>query len=434
MNKTEFKKRRRQLMAMMGPKSIAFVPAAEVRYRNRDAAYRYRQDSDFYYLTGFPEANALAVLFPGRKPAQYILFCSEHDAEKERLHGVCAGIEGARRQYGADDAFPIDDIDEIIPGLLEHCERVYYPMGCNKSFDQQLMRWINQLRQQSRSGVNAPTEFISLDHILHDMRLIKNYAEICAIQQAISISEKAHIHAMTLLKPGMLEYELEAEILYIFMRNGVHAPAYTSIVAGGANSCTLHYIDNNKRLKAGDLVVIDAGAEYDHYAADIARTLPVSGHFTHEQKAIYEIVLQAQTAAIETIAPNVHWNEPHQAAVLATTKGLVELGLLQGRVSKLIKDEAYKRFFMHRTGHWLGMDVHDVGDYMVDEQWRILEPGMVFTVEPGIYIPAGSQDIAKKWWNIGIRIEDNVVVTQDGYEILSSDIPRTVADIEAVMA
>jgi len=432
MNPKEFIRRRKHLMSMMGDDAVALLPAAPVQIRNRDAEYPYRQDSDFMYLTGFPEPDAVMVLVPGRKQGQYILFCREHDPETALWSGTYAGLEGAVEQYGADDAFPIGDIDEILPGLLEERERVCYTMGARPDFDRQVMGWVNQVRSKSRSGVHAPGEFFSLDHLLHDLRLFKSRAELKAMREAAAISVKAHKRAMRQCRPGLYEYEIEAEFLHEFRRNNAQ-PAYTSIVGGGGNGCVLHYIDNNSELRDGDLLLIDAAAEVECYAADITRTFPVNGSFSPAQKAIYEVVLEAQLAAIEAVKPGNHWNDPHDATVKVITAGLVKLGLLKGSVSKLIKDGAYRRFYMHRTGHWLGMDVHDVGDYKIGNQWRMLEAGMALTIEPGIYIPAGSKGVAKKWWDIAVRIEDDVIVTKDGHQVLTDKAPKTVDDIEALM-
>lgn len=432
MNSKEFARRRKQLMRMMGHDAIAIIPAAPIRGRNRDVEYPYRQESDFHYLSGFPEPEAVALLVPGRRHGEYVLFCRERDPEMELWNGRRAGQEGACEIYGADDAFPIGDIDDILPGLLEGRERVFYTMGCVPEFDQRVLGWVNQIRERSRSGSRAPGEFVSLEHLLHDMRLYKSRAEVSAIRKAIKVSVAAHISAMRQCVPGMKEYEIEAEFLYEFRRNGME-PAYPSIVGGGANGCILHYTENSAVLNDGDLLLIDAGAENECYAADITRTFPVNGRFSKPQKELYELVLAAQEAAIAQACPGNHWDDPHRAAVEVLTKGLVKLGLLKGRVRQLIKEQAYRRFYMHRTGHWLGMDVHDVGDYKLDGEWRELEPGMVLTVEPGLYIPAGSKGVAKKWWNIGIRIEDDVLVTAKGPEVLSAAAPKTVAEIEALM-
>jgi Xaa-Pro aminopeptidase len=437
MNQNEFARRRKRLMQMMGKSSVAILPAAPVRMRNRDAEHPYRQDSDFHYLTGFPEPEAVAVLIPKRKHGEYILFCRERDPEMETWHGRRAGLEGAMEYYGADDAFPISDIDDILPGLLESSERVFYAMGCNRKFDQQVNGWVNQLRDKARAGVHTPNEFVALDHLLHDMRLYKSRSEISAMRKAAKISAQAHVRAMQVCRPGMMEYEVEAEFHHHFRRHGC-TQAYNPIVGGGENGCILHYTENDAELRDGELLLIDAGAENELYAADITRTFPVNGRYSAEQKALYEIVLEAQHAAIEQVKPGNHWNQPHEAAVKVLTRGLVKLGLLKGNVRTLIKDQAYRPFYMHRTGHWLGMDVHDVGDYKVGDVWRELEPGMVLTVEPGLYIAPGTRvgkrAVAKKWQGIGIRIEDDVLVTKDGYEVLTKDVPKDVAEIEALMA
>lgn len=432
MTRTEFAKRRKRLMHAMGADSIAILPTAPERIRNRDTEYHYRADSDFYYLTGFPEPEAVAVLIPGRSHGEFLLFCREKDVEMETWHGRRAGLEGAQEYYGADDAFPITDIDEILPGLLENRERVYYTMGAHRDFDRQVMDWINSLRKKARAGVHTPGEFIALDHLLHDMRLYKSAAEVKVMRQAAKITAQAHLRAMRVCRPGGYEYQLEAEILHEFMMHGARFPSYNSIVGGGANGCILHYTENSDELKDGELVLIDAGCEYDYYAADITRSFPVNGRFSPEQRALYDIVLEANYAAIAQVRPGNHWNQPHEVAVKVLTQGLVKLGLLKGRVSQLIKDQAYRRFYMHRTGHWLGMDVHDVGDYKVGEEWRVLEPGMVLTIEPGLYIGPG-KGVAKKWHNIGIRIEDDVLVTKSGHEVLTKEAIKDADEIEAWM-
>lgn len=434
MNRQEFAHRRKRLMQMMDASSVAILPAAPMRIRNRDVEYHYRPDSDFYYLTGFPEPEAVAVLIPGRKHAEYILFCREHNPETEIWTGYMAGQEGAMNVFGAEDSFPIDDIDDILPGLLENKQRVYYTMGTHPDFDQRLIGWVNRLRKQSRAGIHTPGEFVSLDHLLHDMRLIKSTHEIKAMKKAASISAKAHIEAMQFCKPNTKEYQIEATILHSFMQQGARSTAYASIVGGGANGCVLHYTQNMDTLKDGDLLLIDAGAEYDYYASDITRTYPVNGKFSKAQRAVYDVVLAAQHAAIAQVKPGNHWNEPHEAAVEVITDGLLKLGLLKGTSKRAIKEEKYKKFYMHRTGHWLGMDVHDVGDYKIDDEWRVFEPGMTLTVEPGTYISAAHKGVAKKWANIGIRIEDDVLVTKDGCEVISRAVPTDPDEIEALMA
>ncbi len=429
----EYRRRRRQLMRMMGPDSIAILPTSRLAVRNRDVHHPFRPDSDFYYLTGFAEDDAVAVLIPGRKHAEYILFCQERDPKREQWEGARAGQEGAREVYGADDSFPISDLDEILPRMLEQTDRVYYAMGCDPELDSRMSSWVGQVRQKARAGVSAPFEFIALDHYLHDMRLYKSRSEIAMMRRAAHISSGAHKRLMRHCRPGMMEYELEAEFVHECTASGARAQAYPAIVGGGANACVLHYIDNDQTLRDGDLVLVDAGCELACYASDITRTFPVNGRFSKEQRALYQLVLDAQLAAIEQVLPGKHWNAPHEAAVKVLTRGLVKLGLLKGQVAKLIRDDAYKRFYMHRTGHWLGLDVHDVGDYKIDGEWRMLEPGMVLTVEPGLYIPPGTKGVAKKWQGIGIRIEDDVAVTKSGHDVLSKDAPKTIEDIEALM-
>jgi Xaa-Pro aminopeptidase len=427
----EFMRRRKQLIRMMGRGAIAIIPAAAVKTRNRDVEFPYRPDSDFQYITGFGEPDAVAVLIPGREHGEYLLFCRERDPGMETWTGRRAGTQGAVEQYGADDAFPIGDIDEILPGLIERCDRVFYTMGTHPEFDRHVLDWLKRIREGARSGSRAPDEFVSLEHLLHDMRLYKSRSEIRVMRNAAKVTCRAHRRAMQVCRPGCHEFEIEAELLHEFRRADMQ-PAYPSIVGGGENGCILHYTDNRDELRDGDLLLIDAGAEYDCYASDVTRTFPVNGRFSAAQKALYEVVLAAQEAAIEQVQPGNDWNAPHAAAIKVLTRGLVRLGILRGRPADLIKKEAYRRFYMHRTGHWLGMDVHDVGDYKVGGEWRVLEPGMVLTVEPGIYIPAGSRGVAKKWWNIGIRIEDDVLVTKIGHEVLSTNAPKHVDEIEAL--
>ncbi|MCH9696597.1 MAG: Xaa-Pro aminopeptidase [Gammaproteobacteria bacterium] len=433
MNQTEFSSRREYLMNLIGNDNIAIIPGASEVIRNNDAGYRFRQDSDFYYLTGFEEPDALAVFIPGREQGEYILFCREFDETRAVWTGQHAGLEGACGDFNADDAFPIDDVDDILPGMLENKERVFYPMGRNKQLDQSLIDWLAQLRSKTRTGVHAPSEIVSLEHVTHEMRLIKSSWEIDNMRESARIAAAAHCRAMRHCMPGLYEYHVEAELMHEFMSNGIQNPAYTSIVAGGHHACVLHYIDNNDQLGDGDLLLIDAGAEYRYYASDITRTFPINGTFNTAQRSLYELVLDAQVAAIEQIYPGNSWNVPHETAVSVLTSGLIKLGLLQGDKQQLIEEEAYKMFYMHRTGHWLGMDVHDVGDYKIDDEWRIFEPGMTLTVEPGLYISEQSA-VDSKWKGIGIRIEDDVLVTERGHEILSANVPKSVADVESMCA
>lgn len=433
MNKKEFHKRRQRLIDIMGANSIAVLPNAKVKNRNRDVDYIYRGDSNFHYLSGFDEPESVIVIVPGRAHGEYLLFCRERDLDKEIWNGYRAGQKGAIEQYGADDSYPYSDLNDILPGLLEGKEKVYYTMGNRYGFDQRMVGWLNHLRNASRQGKQSPNEIIELDHCLNELRLFKSSAEIKAMRHAAEVSAQAHIRAMQFVKPKKWEYQVEAEIIHEFMKNDCRSPAYPSIVGGGENGCILHYIDNNHRLKNHDLLLIDAGAEYDYYAADITRTFPINGKFTQAQKTLYNIVLDAQKAAIAEVKPGNHWNQPHEAAIRVLTEGLLKIGLLKGKLETLIKNEKYRDFYMHRTGHWLGIDVHDVGDYKVGGEWRLLEPGMVLTVEPGLYI-RDPKNIDKKWHFIGIRIEDDILVTKTGNEVLSKVAPKEVDEIEALMA
>lgn len=433
MKTKEFARRRRRLMEAMGDSSIAIIPTSPVRFRNRDVDYAYRPDSDFHYVCGFEEPEAVAVLVPEREQGEFLLFCRERDALKEAWDGARSGLEGACGVYGADDAFPIGDIDDIVPGLIENRSSIYYAMGFDAGFDQRVIGWVSRVRERARAGVNSPAEFVALDRILHDMRLVKSRNELKAMRRAVEISADAHRRAMAMCRPGMYEYEVEAELLYEMTRRGSRSVAYPSIVAGGANACVLHYSSNRDLLKDGDLLLIDAGAEYEYYAADITRTFPVNGRFSPEQRAVYELVLAAQEAAIDQVRPGNTFDDPHRAAVDVIARGLIDLGLLKGRPRQVIQKERYRKFFFHRTGHWLGMDVHDVGDYKIGGEWRVLESGMVTTVEPGIYIRPGERRVARKWWGIGVRIEDDVLVTKDGPEVLTTGVPKRVEEVEALV-
>ncbi|MDE2337939.1 MAG: aminopeptidase P N-terminal domain-containing protein, partial [Gammaproteobacteria bacterium] len=383
--------------------------------------------------TGFREPESVAVLVPGREQAEYILFVRERDPARETWDGRRAGPAGARRIFGADDAFPITDIDEILPGLMENRAKVYYTMGIYPEFDQRVVGWVNGLRTQARNGRHPPQEFVALDQVLHEQRLFKSRTELELMREAARIGALAHVRAMRFCRPGRMEYELMAEVVHEFRRHGADT-SYYPIVGSGPNSCILHYNENNQPMRDGDVVLIDAGCEYEYYASDITRTFPVNGRFTPEQRAVYEVVLEANLAAIGQVRPGNDWNAPHEAAVRVVTQGLVRLGLLKGRPAKLERDGAYRRFFMHRTGHWLGMDVHDVGDYKVGDAWRVLEPGMVLTIEPGIYIPHGARGVPKRFQGIGVRIEDDVAVTKSGCEVLTDGVPKDPDLIEALMA
>ncbi|WP_412731107.1 aminopeptidase P N-terminal domain-containing protein [Dyella aluminiiresistens] len=419
-------------MKMAGEDAALLVAAAPERMRSADAAWPYRQDSDFHYLTGFPESGAVLALLPGRRHGEAVLFCRERDPGHERWHGESVGTERVVSAYGMDDAFPIDDIDDILPGMIEGRARVYCHFGREPAFDAQLMGWMRRLRELRGGGV-APKEFVALGHLLHDLRLYKSRDELRLMRHAAAIAAEAHVAAMHVALPGRREYEVEAELLRAIRMRGA-VPAFTPIVAGGANACTMHYTANRAQLSAGDMLLIDAGAELDCYASDISRTIPVNGRFSREQRALYEIVLEAQLAAIDEVRPGHPFDAAHHAAVRVIAEGLCALGLLDGDADTAIAEGSYRRFFPSKTGHWLGMDVHDVGDYRVDGEPRLLEPGMVVTVEPGIYVPPDEPGVAERWRGIGIRIEDDVAVVREGCEVLSADVPKAPADIEKLLA
>lgn len=430
----EYAKRRRQLLDLMRPNSIAIIPSAPTTIRNRDVEHPFRQDSDFYYLSGFAEEFAVIVLISGREQGEYVLFCQEKIKEQEIWTGRRVGPEAAIDVLGCDDAFPITDIDDILPGLIEGKDCVYTNLGVSPEFDTRLMSWVNDIKAQVRNGATPPREFSALDYLLHEMRLIKSPAEIKVMQRAAEISADAHTRVMQMVKPGMYEYQLEAELMRTFMAAGSRWPAYPSIVGTGENGCILHYTQNTSEIKDGDLILIDAGCELDYYASDITRTFPANGKFSPAQAAMYQLVLDANIAAIAAVKPGANWNSPHEVAVRILTAGLVEHGLLTGNVDELIESEAYRQFYMHKTGHWLGMDVHDVGEYRIDDQWRILEEGMVMTIEPGLYIAPDDESVDPKWRGIGIRIEDDIVVTKTGCKVLTADVVKEIAAIEALMA
>ena len=425
--------RRIHLAQAMGA-GIAIIPTAPERLRNRDAHYPYRFDSYFYYLTGFrePEAVLIVIAASDNNPVKQILFCREKDIEREIWDGYRYGPDAAREAFGFDEAYSINRLDELLPGLLADQSTIYTALGQDTAWDQRIMGWINRVREQARSGVTAPASIHDCCALLDEMRLIKDTDELQTMQRAADISAQAHQRAMQTVQPDMYEYEIEAELLYTFHRHGAQAPAYTSIVAGGGNACVLHYVENNAQLRSGDLLLIDAGCELNGYASDITRTFPVNGHFSSAQKDVYQLVLAAQAAALEQVKSGNHWNDPHQAALGVLARGFIDLGLCRGSVDAVLESEDYKRFYMHRTGHWLGMDVHDVGAYKQQGAWRRFEPGMVLTVEPGCYIrPA--DDVPQHFWNIGIRLEDDVVVTQTGHELLTASAPKTIAEIEELM-
>ena len=429
----EYARRRRQLMRMAGEDAILVLPAAPVRVRSHDTHYPYRQDSDFWYLCGFPEPDAVLVLVPGRKHGEALLFCRERDPEREAWDGPRFGQDGAVESFGMDDAYPIEDLDEILPGLLEGRSRVYYHFGRDAEFDLKLIGWVNRVRAQVRHGAQPPHEFLELGHLLHEQRLFKSRDEIRLMEKAAAISVRAHQAAMRAARPGIHEYELQAEVERVF-RAADACPAYASIVGAGANGCVLHYVANTGKARDGDLVLIDAGAEYRNYAADITRTFPVNGRYTREQRALHDLVGAAQAAALACARPGVAFAALHETVVEVLSEGLLRLGLLKGSLEKCIAGEHYRQFYRHKSGHWLGLDVHDVGDYRIDGQSRLLEPGMVLTIEPGLYVGADDTSVAAKWRGIGIRTEDDVLITADGHRVLTEGLARSADEIEAFMA
>jgi Xaa-Pro aminopeptidase len=427
---TPFRARRAALLERMGA-GIAIVPTAPERIRNRDSDYPYRFDSYFYYLTGFPEPEAVLVLIAGAEPKS-ILFCREKHPERELWEGFRYGPAAAREAFGFDEAHAFAALDETAPRLLANQPALFYAPGLDAAWDARCMRWLNEVRAQARTGVAAPAEIRDVRVALDEMRLVKDVHEIATMRRAASISAGAHVRAMRATRPGAMEYEVEAELLYEFRRHGAQFPAYWPIVAGGANACVLHYRDNSKRLADGDLLLIDAGCELDGYASDITRTFPVNGTFSGPQRAVYELVLAAQTAAIAEVRPGSGWNAPHDAAVKVLAQGFIDLGLCSGTLDEVLEKELYKQYYMHRTGHWLGLDVHDAGDYKALGDWKRLAPGMTLTVEPGCYVrPADG--VPERFWNIGVRIEDDALVTVSGCEIVTAEAPKRVDDIEALM-
>ena len=436
LTQADFQERRDRLAEEMGPHSIAIIATSPVAMRNRDADYKFRADSSFFYLTGFAEPEAVAIIETFESIDEgytYSLFCRERDREMEIWHGYRAGVDGAVEDYDADEAYAIDLLDEEIIEKLLNKQKLFYRMGQQADFDARVAKWIAEANGESRKGTSAPAQVIQLDRILDEMRLHKSTQEIELMQIASTISAQAHTRAMQAVKPGMMEYALEAELNYIFGQNGC-VPSYNSIVGGGENGCILHYVENDKVLKDGDLVLIDAACEYQLYASDITRTFPVNGKFSSEQKALYDVVLKAQLAAIDAVRIGNSYKEPHRIAVRILVQGLLDLGLMQGDIEQIIESESFHQFYMHGTGHWLGMDVHDVGSYKIEGEWRAYEEGMTVTVEPGLYIAPDDETVDEKWRGIGIRIEDDVVVTKDGPRVLTAAVVKTVEEIEALMA
>lgn len=428
----EYTARRARLMAAIGPEGIAIVPAAREVIRNRDAHYRFRQDSDFLYLTGFNEPEAVLVIAPGRKEGETILYTRPRDATREIWDGRRAGPEGVVRDYGANQGFVVEEFERMLPQLLAGRQRVHYTLGEHKHWDERLTACVREIRELSRRGPDAPAEFVSLDTTLHELRLIKTEAELALIRRACEVSAAAHVRAMKATRPGVWEWQVAAEIHHEFERNRME-PGYTSIVGGGENACILHYIENEAPLRDGDLLLIDAGGEYRGYTADITRTFPVNGKYSGAQKAVYEVVLAAQLAAIEQLRVGNASSKPHEVATRILTEGMVSLGLLKGSVDGLIEAGKQRQFFMHGTGHWLGLDVHDVGRYKLGGTPRPFTAGMLMTVEPGLYIAPGTPDVDPAFHGIGIRIEDDVLVTDAGPEILTGGVPKSIADVEALM-
>ena len=425
-------RRRRQLMQMAGEDAALLVAAAPERMRNADAAWPYRQDSDFHYLGGFPEPDAVLALLPGRRHGETVLFCRERDPTRERWHGQSIGTERAVAEYGMDDAFPIEDIDDILPGMIEGRSRVYCHFGREPEFDARLLGWMRRLRQLRGGGV-VPKEFVALGYLLHDLRLYKSRAELKLMRSSAAIAAEAHLAALQVVMPGRYEYEVEAELLRV-MRSRSAVPAFAPIVASGANACVMHYQANRALLRDGELLLIDAGAEVDCYASDISRTFPIGGRYSREQRGLYEVVLAAQLAAIDEVRPGRPFSAAHVAAVRVLSEGLCTLGLLKGSADTAVAEGSYQRFFPAKTGHWLGMDVHDVGDYRVAGESRLLEPDMVLTVEPGLYVAPDDRSVAERWRGIGIRIEDDVLVTRDGNEVLTAAVPKEADAIEMLLA
>lgn len=430
----EYAERRRRLLQTIDKDAIALLYAAPEVHYSADRDGIYQPNPDFYYLSGFKEPNAVLAFIPNRAAGEFVMFCQAKDVHAEQWTGRRAGPEGAIAEYGADQAFTIDQLEKVLPELLTNRRKIYYAFGQRTTVDQNLMAMVQRIRRQVRTGIQAPTEIANIENIVHEMRLFKSPQEIAVMQKAVDISVAAHKRAIKACRTSQHEYQLQAEIEHEFKFQGGNGPAYTSIVGGGENACILHYIDNNAPLKAGDLVLIDAGCEYQYYAADLTRTFPVTGRFSPEQKAIYELVLKSQLAALDLIKAGVLWHKLQECILSVLVPGLVELGILHGDPAELIANQAYLPFYMHRSGHWLGLDTHDVGPYKIDDQWRPLEANMVLTVEPGLYITPGLPNVDPKWYGIGVRIEDNVVVTETGCHILSAALPKTVAEIEALMA
>lgn len=431
---TPFQARREKLMKEMGDRSIALLRTAPVRNRNNDVDYKFRPDSNFYYLTGFDEPEAVALLIPDHPETRYILFVLPRDKEKETWNGKRAGVEGAKKDFGADAAFTIDELDTILPKYLENRDRLFYRTGKNESFDARVLGWIERIRAQVRAGVGAPTDIADPATFVHEHRLFKGKDEIDTLRKAGDITLEAHLEAMRAAKPGNYEFQVEAAVDYTFRRRGGSGAGYPSIVASGPNATTLHYITNNRKIEDGDLMLLDAGCEFGYYTADVTRTFPVSGHFSNPQREIYEAVLDAQLAGIAKIKKGARFQEVHDVSTRVLVEHLVKLGILTGSVTDILKEGKYKRYFMHRTSHWLGMDVHDCGNYYVAGESRVMAPGMVLTVEPGLYFDIEDTTVDARYRGIGVRVEDDVLVTESGFEVLTNEIPKSAADVEKACA
>jgi len=433
----EYARRRRQLMRMTGADSIVLLQAAPHRVRNNDVHYPYRQDSDFLYLTGFREPGALLVMIPGddgdESGGRCILFCRSRDPEREMWDGPMAGLEGAVTDHGMDEAIDIAERDARLREMLQDRDRIYHDLGRDPMFDQRLIGWLNEFRGETRKTFHAPEEIHALDHMLHDMRVYKSREELAVMRRAAKVAIEAHEEAMRACRPGLNEADIHARLLQVFTRNHCE-PSYQPIVGGGANACVLHYIANRDELRDGDLLLIDAGAENDGYASDITRTFPVNGKFSPEQRDVYDVVLAAQAAAISNARAGNQWQDVHDAAIRTATQGMIDLGILKSGLDEAIESKDYKRYYVHNTGHWLGLDVHDVGEYTIDGHSRELEPGMVMTVEPGIYIQPDDASVRECWRGLGIRIEDDVAITREAPRILTEGLARTAAEIEELMA
>jgi len=428
-----FSERRSELSKKVLDDSAIIVASSPVKSRISDTDYLYRQDSNFYYLSGYEEPESILLIRPYAKKDNFIIFCRDRDPLKEQWDGFRSGQTGAVQDFGADKSLSISSIDSLMPDLLAGAKNIYYSMSSPCGLDKRINIWVDQIRLNTRAGAEPPQNLLSLDSIIHEMRLLKSDEEIEVMKQAAEITTEAHIRAMKAVKPGMFEYQLEAEYLYAFNKNGARAPAYNSIVGGGNNACILHYVENNSELKDGDVVLVDAGCEYKYYASDVTRTFPVNGSFTEEQKQIYSVVLEAHKQSMDQLKPGNKWNLAHEKSVEVIVEGLIDLGIIKGSKQEAIDTGEYSKYYMHRIGHWLGMDVHDVGSYKQDGDWRDLEPGMVMTIEPGIYILDSLEGVEDKWKGIGVRIEDDVLVTQEGFEVLTPDIPRSIEEVESTV-